>query len=54
MGVVAYSSLNCNSGSVDPEYVGTKLFQFNIVSIMFADAQAPCATKTSAPMVLTM
>ena len=34
---------------VNPLCAGTKLFQFNIVKIMVADALAPCVTRTSQP-----
>ena len=33
---------------------GAKLFLFNIVNIIVADALAPCITKTSETMILTM
>ena len=36
------------------EHAGTKLFWFDIVNIMVADAQAPRIARTSAPMILIM
>ena len=39
---------------INPYRAGTELIRFNIVNIMVADALAPCVTRTSAPMILTI
>ena len=33
---------------------GTELSQFNLVNILVADALAPCVTRSSAAMILTL
>ena len=46
--------LSFNSSFLNPEQAGTELIWFNVVNIMVANAQAPCVTRTTAAMILTM
>ena len=49
-----YEHLSIYYKVVNPYHAGTELFRFNMVKIMVVDALAPCMTRTSAPMILTM